>query len=149
MQHALSCAKGGLPIHQHNDIRDLTAALMDEVSTSTEIEPSLQPLPDEVLHCRSANIQDESRVDIRCRRVFWNKLQDEIFDVRVFNPLASSNQNSFINTTFVQYEREKRRNYDQRIREVDHGSFASLFFQLLAEWAYPPQLCTSGRAIAW
>jgi hypothetical protein len=50
VQHALSCTKGGLPIHRHNDIRDLTATLMDEVSTSTEIEPPLQPLTGEVLH---------------------------------------------------------------------------------------------------
>ena len=48
-----------------SDIHDLTAALMDEVSTSTEIEPPLQPLTGEVLHGRSANIQDESWVDIR------------------------------------------------------------------------------------
>ena len=44
VQHALSCKTGGLPIHRHNDIRDLTTSLMSEVSTSTETEPQLQPL---------------------------------------------------------------------------------------------------------
>ena len=44
VQHALSCRVGGLPIHRHNDIRDLSASLISEVCTNTEIEPTLQPL---------------------------------------------------------------------------------------------------------
>ncbi len=70
VQHALSCMKRGLPIHRHNDIRDLTTSLMEEVSTSTETEPALQPLSGEMMPGLSANIQDDSRVDIRCRG-FW------------------------------------------------------------------------------
>ena len=127
VQHALSCTKGGLPIHRHNDIRDLTAMLMEEVSRSTEIEPPLQPLTGENLQGRSANVQDDSRMDIRCMG-FWIKHQDAFFDVRVFNPLAASNQNPNILTTFQRHEREKRRMYDQRIREIEHGSFTPLVF---------------------
>ena len=44
MQHALSYTKGGLPIHRHNDVRDLNASLMEEVSRSTEKDPMLQPI---------------------------------------------------------------------------------------------------------
>ena len=127
VQHALSCSKGGLPIHRHNDIRDLTAKLMEEVSSSTEIEPHLQPLTGETLHGRLANVQDDSRVDIRCTG-FWNKYQDAFFDVRVFNPMASSNQSQNIKSTFLRHKKEKRRTYDQRIREVRHGSFTPLVF---------------------
>ena len=85
MQHALSCTTGGLPIHCRDDIRDLTATLMEEVSSLTEIEPHLQPLTGEVLQGRSANTRDDGRADIRCMG-FWNKHQDAFFDVRVFNP---------------------------------------------------------------
>ena len=127
VQHALSCTKGGLPIHRHNDIRDLTASLMEEVSTSTEREPALQPLSGEVLYGRSSNTQDDSRVDIRCRG-FWNSQQDAFFDVRVFNPMASSNRTTSLISTFTRHEREKRRMYDQCIREVEHGSFTPLVF---------------------
>ena len=70
IQHALSCKTGGLPIHRHNDIQDLTASLLSEVSTNIEIEPQLQPLSGESLSRQSANAQDDSRVDIRCRG-FW------------------------------------------------------------------------------
>ena len=125
--HALRSIKGGLPIHRHNDICDLTASLMEEVSTSTETEPALQPLSGEMMHGLSANIQDDSRVDIRCRG-FWNPQQDAFFDLRVFNPLASSNQTPALSTVFTRHEREKRRAYDQRIREVEHGSFTPLVF---------------------
>ena len=100
---------------------------MEEVSSSTEIEPHLQPLTGETLHGRSANVQDDSRVDIRCTG-FWNKYQDAFFDVRVFNPMASSNQSQNIKSTFLRHEKEKRRTYDQRIREVEHGSFTPLVF---------------------
>ena len=113
VQHALSCTTGGLPIHRHDDIWDLTATLMEEVSSLTEIEPHLQPLAGEVLQGRSANTRDDGRVDIRCMG-FWNKHQDAFFDVRVFNPLASSNQNPTINSTFLRHEKEKRRTYDQK-----------------------------------
>ena len=128
VQHVLSCMKGGLPIHRHNDIRDLTASLMEEVSTSTETEPALQPLSSEMMHGLSANIQDDSRVD-RCRG-FWNPQQNAFFDVRVFNPLASSNQTPALSTVFMRHEREKRRAYDERIREVEHGSFTTLVFSV-------------------
>ena len=57
---------GGLPIHRHKDIRDLTATLMEEVSSLIEIEPHLQPLTGKVLLGRSANTRDDGRVDLRC-----------------------------------------------------------------------------------
>ena len=78
IQHALSCKTGGLPIHRHNDIWDSTASLMSEVSTNIETEPQLQPLSGESLTRRSANAQNDSRVDIRCRR-FWCSGQDAFF----------------------------------------------------------------------
>ena len=106
----------------HNDIRDLTATL----SSLKEIEPYLQPLTGEVLQSRSANTRDDGHMDIRCMAI-WNKHQDAFFDVRVCNPLASSNQNPTISSTFLRHEK-KRRTYDQRVREVEHGSFTPLFF---------------------
>ena len=61
--------------------------------TNIETEPQLQPPLGESLSRRSANAQDDSRVDIRCRG-FWCSGQDAFFDVRVFNPLPASNQNT-------------------------------------------------------
>jgi hypothetical protein len=47
-------------------------------------------------------------------------------DVRVFNPLASCNRNKQLKTVYQQHEREKKRAYEQRIREIERGSFTPL-----------------------
>ena len=100
---------------------------MLEVSTNIETEPQLQPLSGESLTKQSANAQDDSRVDIQCRG-FWCPGQDAFFDVRVFTPLATSNWNTPLSSVFRRHEQEKRQEYDQRIHEIEHGSFAPLIF---------------------
>ena len=47
-------------------------------------------------------------------------------DVRVFNPYAPSNRNSTISTCYRNHENQKKRAYDQRIREVEHATFTPL-----------------------
>ena len=66
-------------------------------------------------------------MNIRCRG-FWQSGQDAFFDVRVFNPLAASNRNATLSSVYRRHEQEKRREYDQRVREVEHGTFAPLVF---------------------
>ena len=50
------------------------------------------------------------------------------FYIRVFNPLATSNRNTPHSSVYQRHEQEKRREYDQRIREIEHGPFAPLVF---------------------
>ena len=66
VEHAMSCCKGGHVIRRHNEIRDITASLLKEVTHNVETEPSLQLLTGELLKGRSANTKDEARVDIKC-----------------------------------------------------------------------------------
>ncbi|CAB4009121.1 Hypothetical predicted protein [Paramuricea clavata] len=49
-------------------------------------------------------------------------------DVRVFNPFAPSYRNTSLSQCYRKNELEKRRAYDERIREVEHGSFSPLVF---------------------
>jgi len=100
---------------------------MSEVSTNIETESQLQPPSSESLSRRSANAQDDSKVDIRCRG-FMCSGQDAFFDVRVFNPLAALNRNTPLSSVYQRHEQDKRREYEQRIREIEHGSFAPLVF---------------------
>ena len=51
------------------------------------------------------------------------------FDVRVFNPHALSNRQP-LPTCYRKHENAKKRAYEQRVREVEHGSFTPLFFSL-------------------
>ena len=127
VDHATSCSRGGIIISRHNEMHDLTATLLSEVTKCVECEPVLQPLSGEVLNGRSSNIQDESRLDIKCKGI-WNNAQDTFFDVRVFNPLALSNKSLPLQSLFKRNEMEKRRTYEQRVREIEHASFTPLIF---------------------
>ena len=62
--HAMSCPTGGYPSIRHNEIRDITASLLTKVCHSVSIEPHLQPIRGESLSHRTANTEDQSRLDI-------------------------------------------------------------------------------------
>ena len=72
------CPYGGLPISRHNEIRYITTKWLTEVCTDVEKEPQLQPLTSETILPRSANKQEEARVDIRAKG-FWNRQQNAFF----------------------------------------------------------------------
>ena len=42
----------------HNEVRDITASLLEEVAKCIEKEPVLQPLDDEAMSMRTANTSD-------------------------------------------------------------------------------------------
>ena len=64
VEHALFCLKSGVTIMRHNEVRDLTANLMSEVSRDVCIELTLQPVTGELLHGASAITDDGARLDI-------------------------------------------------------------------------------------
>ena len=125
VDHALSCPKGGFPSIRHNEIRDLTANLLTEVCSGVCIEPPLQPTTADQA---TANSQDGARLDVSANGVWGGRFQKTYFDVRVFNPHAPSNRNQTPSACYRKHEREKKRAYDQRIREVEHSSFSPLVF---------------------
>ena len=60
---------------------------------------------------------------------FWgDKHQGAFFDIRVFNPYAPTNCKSTTESAYRRHEREKRRCYERRILEVEHGAFTPLVF---------------------
>ena len=128
VDHALNCHRGGFPSIRHNKIRDITAHLLTEVCHGVGTEPHLQPVTDERLFHRTANREDEARLDIVTEDFWGRDRQRTYFDVRVFNPLSRSYQNSSIAQSYRKNEQEKRRQYDERIREIEHGSFSPLIF---------------------
>ena len=71
LQHALSCKKGGFISIRHNQIRNITASLLNETCKDVRIEPTLQKLTGENLQARTANVSDEARLDVNARG-FWN-----------------------------------------------------------------------------
>ena len=126
VEHAMSCKCGGLIINRHNEIRDISADLMSEVSSNVEVEPQLQPLTGEVMSQRSAVQSDEARLDIKADGFWGVRGQCAFFNVRVFNPYAPSNRTSTVQKCYIRHEREKRRSYEERIREVELSTFTPM-----------------------
>ena len=60
---------------------------------------------------------------------FWGRnRQCAFFDIRVFNPFASCYSRSLLSRCCITNELEKRRAYDERVREVERACFSPLVF---------------------
>ena len=127
VEHAFTCKRGGFVTIRHNEIRDFTAELLNEVCQDVEVEPILTPLTGEHFQYRSANLEDNARLDISARGV-WVRGSKAFFDVRVFNPLAPTYRNRTLAAAHKSNENEKKREYRERIQHVEHGSFTPLVF---------------------
>ena len=55
----------------------------------------------------------------RCEKTF--------LDVKVFNPYAASNRSSTPTAIYRSHENMKKRSYQARIHEVEHGTFTPWF----------------------
>ena len=113
---------------RHNELRDLTASLLSEVCHDVGVKPVLQPLSGEILTGCSANVSPEARLDISARGFWENRFPRTLFDVRVFHPNGSSVRTVPLSSQYTRHERIKRREYEQRVREIDGCSFVPLIF---------------------
>ena len=95
------------------------------------IKPPLQELSGEKLLGATANRDSGARLDVVADGFWGTSREKSYFDVRVFNPYAISNRQSSLSSTYRSHEKEKKRLYLQRIRDVEHSSFSPL---LLVEW---------------
>ena len=125
--HALSCGRGGFVIMRHDEIRDITASMLNEICKDVEIEPRLQPITGEQMRCRTATSGDETRFDIKARG-FWRRNQAAFFDINVTHVNAASYRNVRLEQILKNQEDKKKRKYNQRVMEVEGGSFTSLVF---------------------
>ena len=107
VDHAMTCNLGSFPTIRHNEIRDLAASLLSEVCHNVAIEPHLQPLNREGFHHKSANTDENSRLDIHARG-FWNRGQDVYFDVKVFHPNAPSYHSMELPAIYHRHESKKK-----------------------------------------
>ena len=116
---------------RHNELRDITAQCLTEVYHGVGTEPCLQPLSDEPLHHSTANREDGACLDIVADGFWGGSRQCAFFDVRVFNPFAQSHSKSTLAQCYRKNEQEKKTAYDERVREVERGSFSPLVFSTL------------------
>ena len=91
------------------------------------IEPPLQALTETDALLRSANVQENARLDISCRS-FWRPLQKAFFDVRITHPNCASNENKPVEKILKANETAKKREYNDRVRDIEFASFTPLVF---------------------
>ena len=108
-------------------LRDFTTEILQEVCKDVAVEPLLTPLTGEHFDLKSTNTDDHARVDVAARGV-WVKGSRVFFDVRIFNPLAQTYLGSTIETAHKTNEDGKKREYNDRILQIEHGSFTPLVF---------------------
>ena len=81
----------------------------------------LLPIDGEVFTGASSYSQDGARLDIAANGIWGSWFEHTFFDVRVFNPHTPSD------TPLLQkHELNKKRHYEQQVKEVEHASFTPL-----------------------
>ena len=127
VSHALPCKRGGFVTLRHNEVRDITANLLNEVCTDVKIEPILAEMKGELISERTGNRSREARLDVSAVN-FWVTGQRAFFDIRVFDLSAQRYRNLELTKCYERNEIEKKRQYNERVLEVEHGSFTPLVF---------------------
>ena len=73
---------------RHDEVRDITAKMLQEVCHDVTTEPALLPLDGERFIHRTANTSNDARVDISARG-FWTRGQRAFVSLRIFDPMAA------------------------------------------------------------
>ena len=87
-----------------------------------QLEPKLQPVMGESLPGSSANTAQGARTDISINGLCGGSHGKSYVDIRVFNPHAASNNCTSMGKCYCKHEKEKKRQYEARIREVEQQS---------------------------
>ena len=86
----------------------------------------MQPLSGEQLSGASANFRDGACLDVAMNGLWGGRYEKTYLDIRVFNPFAPSNRHSNQSTSYRKHENEKKREYEQRILNIEHATFSPI-----------------------
>ena len=129
VQHSQICHVSGFVDMRHENVSKVVLNALKKCLNNVGWEPVLQPVPDVIKASfkKSGNIEDGARADISADS-FWNKNQTAFFDTRVFYPFAASYSAKGISAAYNHHNKEKKREYSQRINQVERGTFTPLVF---------------------
>ena len=120
------CQRGGFIIQRNNELRNLEAEMLRMVCNDVEVEPVLQEVTGETLN-RGANKAPDACLDIHARG-FWERQRYAFFDVRVCHPSADSYRDLTPKQIYKKHENEKKRQYAERVMEIELRTFTPLVF---------------------
>ena len=129
----------------HNEIRDLTAALMSEVCHNVSTEPHLQPMTGEIMSGLSAISRMVHNWILQQLAFRGVNLNGHFLMQRFLILTPSSNQKTLLSACYHSHENEKKRKCHQRICEVEHASFTPLI--LSCTGGLGPQATTSYKRL--
>lgn len=92
-----------------------------------------------VFHC-STKAESVARLEVRAQGFWGVHHQQAYFDVRVLNPLDTSNSQTTTSTCFRSCDREKHWVYEQRVSKVEQDSFTPLAFSALVGVSRPMEI---------
>ena len=101
--HALSCFVS----KRHDNIKDFLTILLNKVCVDVQSEPQLIPVTKEHMKLKTANTNDESRLDIKARG-FWRRGETAFFDIRVTHVNSRTNKHLETNIIFRTHEQAKK-----------------------------------------
>ena len=111
---------------RHNEVRDITSDLLDEVCVDVRKEPILQEVSNEDIP-QKVNKSKEARLDNNALN-FWMTGQRAFLDVKIFNLFAQRHSKIAVEKCFRANENEKKRSYGNRVLQIENGSFTPLVF---------------------
>ena len=126
IDHTLNCKSGGYVSMRHNRVRDLEAELMREVCHDVRIEPELLPIANDTNRTRG-NIAEKARLDVSGVGV-WGNYEKTFLDIRVMHPNSPSYINKSLDQVYAHHEKEKKKNYLERVIQIEKGSFTPIVF---------------------
>ena len=125
LDHILNCKLGGYVTMRHNNIRDLEATFLKEVCKDVRVEPELLPIGERGTGSR--NSAQKARADVSAIGV-WGAMERTFLDVRVVHPNSPSYRDMTLEKLYTKHENEKKAEYNERILQIEKGSFTPLIF---------------------
>ena len=132
VNHALNCKLGGYVALRHNRVRDLEAALMREVCHNVAVEPELLPIERDS-PSRRGNTAEKARLDVAGVGV-WGAYEKTYLDIRIMHPNSPSYVNKPIKDVYVSHEQEKKRKYNERVLQIEKGTFTPIVGSTFGGW---------------
>ena len=124
--HAMQCMLGGFRGLMHNEVNYVFYDTAKQAGFKDVVmEPQLQELSGESFKYKSANKDEEARSDLQILG-FWSRQRRAFFDITAFSPFARSYKNKSLSSCFTMHEKRKKREYQERLRNVEHADFTPL-----------------------
>ena len=101
------------------------ATMLREVCRDVKVEPALQQIGN--TETTSTVKTDKARADVSAVGV-WSPMERTFFDVQIFHPNSASYLDKTVEQLYQEKEQGKKRCYNDRILQVEKGSFSPLIY---------------------